>query len=177
MMDDHISQFIIQSKCFPHRYPQIVEKFQILKLTKELFAPFQESCTFFIMGVGLFGLVFFVFITLKFYSLLPFLVYIYFPLVVVIICVIINLTLPFAQKITEKSVTLIQLWKKHCKEKNLKRKLAAVRPLYFYAAINGLRFFTVSKEIKVKYFSKATEYTILMLITIPMHSLENKILE
>ncbi|OXA54511.1 hypothetical protein Fcan01_10790, partial [Folsomia candida] len=80
-----------------------------LQLAYKPIARYQELGTIALMLVGLLVFIFSNFATLRFYKLLPFMVFAFYPSVSAVVGVIVNLTLPYTHKLYEDSMEILRL--------------------------------------------------------------------
>lgn len=132
-------------------------------------APFQELGTLSLMTEGLLIFIFSNFGTVKFFKLLPLVVYIFFPCVSITVAFDVNLTLPFAHKLKERSEELLNIWSWWGWKggKRLVKKLRATRPFVLYAGVKQTKLFGLTKEVKLDFYSQGAEHTINLLLSVP----------
>lgn len=137
-----------------------------LQLAVKKFALFQELGT---LSLMLLGLVIFVcanFVTLRFFGLLPFSVFFFFPSLAGLVAIIVNLTLPFTHEIYENSMEFGRILRASLDRdvKYYKRKIGSVWALRLYAGVNGNNVFCLNRETKVQYFENVINYTVNLLL-------------
>ncbi|OXA53854.1 hypothetical protein Fcan01_10792 [Folsomia candida] len=144
-----------------------------LQLAYKPIARYQELGTIALMLVGLFAFVFSNFATLRFYKLLPFMVFVFNPSVSAVVAAIVNLTWPLTHKLFDDSREVLRLQGRgyalglRGEVRLLRRKIRSVRAHRLYAGMGGNNLFCLNKETKVQYFECVIDYTITLLLSVP----------
>jgi hypothetical protein len=149
-----------------------------LELAIQLVALAQEGLCICGLFIGLVGGIVFNYGTVKFYSVFPFYIYVYFPCISIYIVCVYMMMLTMGHSVLDKSKELgrllpLSLFKNTSefvlkkKTKEMRKILRSMRPLRLYAGIGGTRFFYFQCDTKVTVFYEAINYTISLLLSIP----------
>lgn len=153
---------------FMHYYNFIVILFKINSRVIELVGGAGFFIAF-ILGV------FCNFYTVKGYAVLPFFVYMFLPVVSVVVPILLNSTLPYAIEVYEGTEKMLKgratklACSKHAERKFLVKRLRAMQPLagFVGTGLFDYRFFMVKRSTRVTFYYVYVDYTITALLSVP----------
>lgn len=103
------------------------------------------------------------FASIKLRHSIPMPFFLFFPIVAAIIPIIINALVPTAIQCRSLSEELLHKWRRRLPlpwKSLMKRKLAASKPIIFYAGLFGFHFFPLKKDTKSTYYDTISNFTI-----------------
>jgi len=129
----------------------------------------QNSIGLIMLGAVALGLVFLLNITLGFYSLIPFNVYIIAPTVAFIVIVIIHLIIPKVVIVGESSHDILRKWNsdlKLCTKSLYARKvMKSLQPYNIYIGFHSYRWLLLNREFNVNYYYTILDNTTMVLLS------------
>jgi len=131
---------------------------------------FAEIVVLFLMGAGLLCIILFNFITIRMCNLLPFFLWIFFPVLSVIIFGVIRLTVPpcvaFAN-LAEKFKAQLIVAANKLKSPYMRKRARAIYLLRINVGFPGHVFFPFGKSTKVSYYGTVICHTINLVMAVP----------
>ena len=127
------------------------------------------------MGAAFVLSVSFNYATLRMYSVLPTILYPFFPTVGILIPCLIHYLVPIAIRANTQSKVLIEKqWRQQWlglklpQSRNyMKRKVRAIQPIRFYCGFIEYRLFSMEKSTKITLYSNILSFTTHALVSIP----------
>lgn len=164
------AKFILEQRIrFVQRIEFLVKIHLCLKLAGQRGAACQELGSISLLFIGQLILIFSNFATLRFYNVLPFAAYQFYPSVSIVALAIASLTLPVTQKLAENSKEVLRMldasvlvggsWN----VKALKRKIRSMQPYSLCAVLGGIKI-CLNRDTKRQYFQTGINYTINLLL-------------
>lgn len=174
LLREIFTNFLNRVKCPAGNANDLVESLTFTHIQVQLaiksFACYQELGVLALMTVGLLVFIFSNFATVRFFGVVPFVVFVFFPSVSFLVALIVNFTLPLTHKQYEDSIELLRrsagALSPMGRGKYLRRKIRAVRPHRLSVGVNGSNMFCLNRETKVEYFQNAIYYTITLLLSV-----------
>ncbi|OXA53487.1 uncharacterized protein LOC118435730 [Folsomia candida] len=148
----------------------ILVQFNQLRVLNTSMENVLAAMTFVLMGTGLVISSLLNFATITFlHAALPRVFYLMFPFLSTTTLVIIFTLLPFATGDYENSVATLSRWRElvGLKDKELCKRLLAMRPRMYYAGLNKHYFYSLTKSMKGTYMMAIVDNTVNLLMTIP----------
>jgi hypothetical protein len=102
---------------------------------------------------------------------MPLGLYALFPFLTIGVYFVIISLLPLGIRIHENSLKILNEWRRNADgsvgNRELKRRLKAMRPITFYSGFLGHYFYYLDKSVMTTYFMAIVDYSTTLLISIP----------
>lgn len=142
-------------------------------ISNKNFAQFQEFGGLVSIFVGMTICAVTNFATVKAYDVLPLPIYLVFPIMSLTNLVLVNVTLPYAHIIYErtreflKNCTFSAVRRGGIAGKYMRCKLRGMRPFVFYARFGSIKILKFTKEKRMEYFESVISITVTLLLSVP----------
>jgi len=174
--------YIIYRMAHPSQHPQEFSKYfkfyTALRVTLTITTNFNAPLLAQLMTLAMAAGVFCNFGTIRFQAALPLPLYIFFPIISVVLPIMLYCTFPDATNVFEDSKRLIRNWKVELLRSrpnrlNLKR-LESVYPIRLFAGLGGFNFFHLKNSTKSTYFVNGIiQTTFNILLSLPQSFIDS----